>query len=184
MKEKNDLATLVIRHSVKPSARHDYESWLKKIGPERQRFKGYLAANVIRPSSASGPYTIVLRFHCHENLSGWIESEARSRFVQDAQSYLDATEELEHQTGLEYWFTPETPAHPRPRPYKQFLVTLSAIYPLILLVPMALQPLFSAVPTLAHPLAAKFLTAVIVVLLMIYVIMPRYTRRLGAWLIR
>jgi len=184
MEEKSDLVTLVVRHSVKPSARHDYESWLKKIGPERARFSGYLAANVIRPSGGSGSYTVVLRFDHRENLSRWLASEARKRFIQDAQSFLEAAEEIEHQTGPEFWFTPETPPHPRPKPYKQFLLSLSAIYPLILAVPWALQPLFTAVPGLAHPLAAKLLTAVIVVLLMVYLIMPRYSRWLGAWLLR
>jgi antibiotic biosynthesis monooxygenase (ABM) superfamily enzyme len=181
--DKNDPATLVIRHHVSPSARHDYESWLMKVGCEGQRFEGHLGANVIRPSG-EGPYTIVVRFDAHDRLSHWIGSETRKRLVLEAQRYLEAEEHLELQTGPAFWFTPQVAKPARARPFKQFLVTLAAIYPLITVVPWALQPLFAAVPHLAHPLLAKFMTAVIVVLLMVYIVMPRCTRRLGSWLCR
>lgn len=180
--EKNDLATLIIRHHVKAAAGHDYESWLKEIAREGQRFKGHLGANVIRPSAGSGSYTIVVRFDSEANLLHWMESEVRKRLVHDAQPHLEIPEDLEIQTGMEYWFTPQSPKQAHAKPFKQFLVSLSAIYPLIVVVPWSLQPLFNAIPLLAHPLAAKFVTAVIVVLLMVYVVMPRYTRLVAAWL--
>lgn len=181
MEDKNDLATLVIRHRVYPSAKHDYESWLKKTAREGQRFKGHLGASVIRPSD-DGPYTIVVRFEAQDKLSRWIGSETRKRLVLEAQSFLQAAEHLELQTGPAYWFTPQSAKPARPKPFKQFLVTLGAIYPLIVAVPWALQPLFATVPFLAHPLMAKFMTAVIVVLVMVYIVMPRCMRWWAAWL--
>jgi antibiotic biosynthesis monooxygenase (ABM) superfamily enzyme len=179
---RNDLATLVIRHDVKAASRSDYESWLKEIAREGQRFKGHLGANVIRPSAGFGSYTIVVRFDSEASLLDWTESDARNRLLQHAQPYLEVPEELEIQTGMEYWFTPQSPKPARAKPFKQFLISLSAIYPLIVAVPWALQPLFNTVPHLAHPLAAKLVIAIIVVLLMVYVVMPRYTRLVAAWL--
>lgn len=180
--ERNDLATLVIHHHVKPVARQGYETWLKQIAREGQRFKGHLGANVIRPSDDSGAYTIVVRFDAEASLVGWMESGTRHRLLQHAQPYLEKPEALEIETGMEYWFTPQSPKPARPKPFKQFLISLSAIYPLIVAVPWALQPVFDAVPRLGHPLAAKLVIAVIVVGLMVYVVMPRYTRLLWAWL--
>jgi uncharacterized protein len=184
LEEKNGLATLVIHHHVKAVARHDYESWLKEIGREGQRSKGHLGANLIRPSDGLGSYTILVRFDSEANLLEWMESNARHRLLQHAQQYLEAPEELEIEAGMEYWLTPRSPKPQRARPFKQFLVSLSAIYPLIVAVPWALQPLFNAVPPLAHPLAAKFAVAAVVVLLMVYVVMPRYTRLVAGWLYR
>ena len=180
----NAIATLVIQHQVKPSGQHDYESWLKQVAREGRRVPGHLGANVIRPSGASGPYTIVVRFDSHDSLSDWLASAVRKRLLDEAQPFLDAPEVHELPTGLEYWFTPPSPQATHAKPFKQFLVSLSAIYPLIVVVPWALQPLFAAVPQFSHPLVVKFVTAVIVVLLMVYVIMPRYTRRVAAWLYR
>jgi antibiotic biosynthesis monooxygenase (ABM) superfamily enzyme len=184
LEEKNGLATLVIHHHVKAPARHDYESWLKEIAREGQRFKGHLGANLIRPADGLGSYTIVVRFDSEASLRDWMESNTRQRLLQRAQPYLEAPEVLEIETGMEYWFTPRSPKPQRARPFKQFLVSLSAIYPLIVTVPWALQPLFNAVPLLSHPLAAKLVVAVVVVLLMVYVVMPRYTRLVAGWLYR
>jgi antibiotic biosynthesis monooxygenase (ABM) superfamily enzyme len=182
LEEKNDLATLVIRHHVKARSRNHYESWLKEIARERQRFKGHLGANVIRPPDGSGDYTVVVRFASETTLLDWMESDTRRRLLEHAQPHLETPEVLEIETGMEYWFTPQSPKPARAKPFKQFLISLSAIYPLIVAVPWALQPLFNAVPQLAHPLAAKLLIAIIVVLLMVNVVMPRYTRLVASWL--
>jgi len=45
MEDNNDFATLVIQHHVKPAAKDQYESWVKKIAQEGQRFKGHLGVN-------------------------------------------------------------------------------------------------------------------------------------------
>ena len=96
---------------------------------------------------------------------------------------LRVPEAIDIKTGFEFWFTPP-PAGKAAKPYKQYLVTLSAIYPLTILVPSALQPLFAQVPGLALPGIRQLLSAAIIVALMVYVIMPRYTRALSRWLWR
>lgn len=184
MDDDNDIATLVIQHHVKPQAKGDYESWVKTIAAEGQHFKGHMGVNVIRPHGTSNSYTIILRFDSHENLKGWIESETRRRLVQEARELLVAEEDLELQTGLEYWFTPPHAKQPHAKAFKQFLITLSAIFPLTILVPWALQPLMAAFPFLANFWVAKLLVAVAIVWLMVYVIMPRYTRLVAGWLFK
>lgn len=184
MDSPNDVATLVIQHHVKPTARDAYESWVRKIAQEGQHFKGHLGVNVIRPHGVSSSYTIVLRFDSHENLRGWIDSETRQGLLREAGPLLSAKEDLELQTGLEYWFTPPHTRQPSAKAFKQFLITLSAIFPLTVIVPWALQPLFAAAPLFANFWIAKLLVATAVVWLMVYVIMPRYTRLVAGWLFR
>ena len=178
----SDTVTLVIQHDVRRDATAPYESWLKDIAQEGQRFPGHLGVNVIRPHGATTPYTVVLRFDSHDHLRDWVESDVRRRLIERARPLLRSQESLEIQTGLEYWFTPPTAKPMRARPYKQFLITLSAIFPLTLLVPWVLQPLIAAVPWLQWPPARAFVCAVLIVFLMVYLIMPRYTRAVAAWL--
>lgn len=180
----NDLATLVIQHHVKPTAKDAYESWVKKIAQEGQHFKGHLGVNVIRPHGVSSSYTIVLRFDSHENLTGWIDSETRHGLLQEAGPLLTAEEDLELQTGLEYWFTPPHARQPHAKAFKQFLITLSAIFPLTVLVPWALHSLVAGTPLLSNFWVDKLLVATAIVWLMVYVIMPRYTRLVAGWLFR
>jgi antibiotic biosynthesis monooxygenase (ABM) superfamily enzyme len=181
---ENAIVTLVIQHHIVTGAEAQYEAWLKDIIPEAMRFNGHLGVNVIRPGGASGIYTVVLRFDSHDHVREWIESDTRRRLIERVEPLLAKGEQLEITTGLEYWFTPQGMEQKKAKPFKQFLVTLSAIFPLTVIVPWLMAPLFQAVPLLALPLVAKFCIALVIVFLMIYVIMPRYTKLIAHWLFR
>ena len=179
---ENSTVTAVIRHHIIAGAAPQYEAWLNEIIPAAQGFCGHLGVNVVRPAGGSDIYTVLLRFDSHERLRGWIESDTRRRLLEQVESLLVTGEQIEIRTGLEYWFTPPESAQAKAKPFKQFLVTLSAIFPLTVIVPWLMTPLFQALPVLALPLVANFCVALIIVYLMTYVIMPRYTKLIARWL--
>jgi antibiotic biosynthesis monooxygenase (ABM) superfamily enzyme len=178
----DEAAVLVIHHEVQTTAQGLYEKWLKDVASEAQRFSGHMGVNIIRPHSSSSRYTIVLRFDSNEHLKSWLDSETRKRFIEEIRPALAKEEEVEMETGLEYWFTPPAAKQLHARPFKQFLVTLSAIFPLTVVLPWLLKPVFTLVPFLGEPVISNFVLAVIIVYLMVYVIMPRYTRLVAQWL--
>ena len=65
---------------------------------------------------------------------------------------------------------------------RPFLVTFSAIFPLTILVPWLLQPVFAWLPTLGLPVVQPFIIAALIVAVMTYLVMPRYTRLISRWL--
>ncbi len=65
---------------------------------------------------------------------------------------------------------------------KQFLLILSALYPLNLITPYLLTSLFRVVPPLTHPLIRGLFISAVVVGLMTFVVMPHYTRLAERWL--
>lgn len=174
--------TTVIRQRPKPGAASQYEDWLKEIVPIAQSFAGHRGVNVIRPQNATDAYTIVLHFDTIENLRGWLDSDVRMRFVDRIRPLLQE-ETIDINTGLEFWFTPPPGGKPA-KPYKQFLVTLSAIFPLTIVVPWLLQPLFDWMPALTTPVIHHFVIAASIVAVMTYAIMPYYARLLSGWLYR
>lgn len=180
--DNEDVASLIIRHEVRPKEKSAYESWLRHIAAEAQRFAGHMGVNIIRPADASGRYTIVLRFDSTAHLDSWLESETRKRFIDEVRPALINEEALELHTGLEYWFTPPVARKLQARPFRQFLITLSAIFPLTVVIPWVLRALFEQVPLLGRPIISNFILAVVIVYLMVYVIMPRYTRLVAKWL--
>jgi antibiotic biosynthesis monooxygenase (ABM) superfamily enzyme len=182
--EPNHIVTSVIHHQVNAGEQEQYEAWLREITPAAQRFPGHLGVNILRPPEGIGSYTIVLRFDTLEHLRGWLTSETRQRLIAQVEPLLVHGERVEIKTGLEFWFTPPTPAQKYPPPYKQFLLTLSAIFPLTLIVPWALQPLFQVAPVIGLPGVSNLIIAAVVVGLMTYVIMPHYTRLVAGWLYR
>jgi uncharacterized protein len=126
----------------------------------------------------------VLHFDRLEHLEQWLASDVRKRLVAKVQHLLEDGDQVEIKTGLEFWFTPPVSEQKRAKPHKQFLITLSAIFPLTVLVPWALAPLFRAAPALGFPGISNLLVAAVVVALMTYVIMPRYVRLIAGWLYR
>ncbi|MEA2939599.1 MAG: uncharacterized protein QOD09_128 [Bradyrhizobium sp.] len=175
--------TSIIQHTIKAGEQAAYEEWLREIVPVSTRAQGYRGINVIRPSAGSTEYTVVLHFDTIDNLRAWLDSEERRKLVDKVQPCLVGESRVEIKTGLEFWFAPPSPQR-RARPFKQFLVTLSVIYPLTILIPFLLHPLFERIPLLQSLYIQQFLIAAAIVALIIYVIMPRYTPLIAKWLYR
>jgi uncharacterized protein len=174
----------VIRHTVIPGKDQEYEAWLREIASIAGNAEGHRGMNLVRPHTGSRTYTIVLHFDRLEHLEHWLASGVWKRLILKVQDLLQDGEEIEIKTGLEFWFRPPDSEQKRAKPYKQCLITLSVIFPLTMLVPWLLTPLFHAAPVLGMSGITHFLVAGIIVALMTYVIMPRYTRFMAAWLYR
>jgi antibiotic biosynthesis monooxygenase (ABM) superfamily enzyme len=56
------------------------------------------------------------------------------------------------------------------------------MFPLTIVVPWRLAPLFGVMTAWALPVLGKLCVAVVIVALMAYVIMPRYTKLIARWL--
>lgn len=174
--------TGIIVHQPRPDAYDEYERWLGEIRDACRQFPGYLSTDVIRPVAGHDSYTVIIRFQGVAQLKAWIESDVRRKFLQRIEYALESGDRYVIQTGLDFWFAP--PAAKPPKRYKQFLLTLSAIFPLTILVPWALAPLVGGWSGTGGLLLAKLLVAIVIVYLMVYLIMPHYTRLVARWLYR
>ena len=155
---------------------------LRAITPAAQRFPGHQGINIIRPTEGTDCYTVVLRFDTLEHLQAWLASDTRRQLVAKVEPLLERGDHVDITTGLEFWFTPRAPAQRQPSPYKQFLLTLSALFPLTLVVPWLVRPLFQAMPVIERPIVSYVIISAIIVGLMTNVIMPCYTRLVAGWL--
>jgi uncharacterized protein len=174
------VVTLVIEHCLVPGACARYEAWLDEIVPVARRFAGHRGIDIVRPAAGSTRYTLVLRFEQADQLRAWVESPERAALIARIEPWLAGAEGLHAWNGLDFLFAPAS-AGP-PRRYKQFLATLSAIYPLTTVVPWAVMPLLRATPWLAAGWASNLVISALIVFLMVYVVMPPYTRLIARWL--
>jgi uncharacterized protein len=181
----SDGATVVITHRVRSDRQGDYERWLEEIAPLCKASPGNLDWHIVRPiPGMSETYTIIIRFDTTEHLKGWMQSDDRNRLIAKVQPLLAGGDDFHISSGLDFWFTPAGAKARLPVRWKQYLVTWSAIYPLALVVPFAVVPALrvAGVPD-KLPLTTLAVTAV-VVFLMVYVVMPRYTRLVQRWLFK
>lgn len=181
--DHNQSPTFVIRHCVKPGNREAYEQWLRHIGKDSKEFDGHLGAHVIRPPDGAKhcQYTVAIRFDSEKNLLAWAESDVRARHLERIEHMLLDGDNVEIHSGIDFWFTPPQWTA-QARPWKQYLVVLSAIYPLTIVVPWLLAPVFDLLPEAGRFWLGKLLGAGCITGLMVYLIMPRYTRLVSGWL--
>lgn len=180
----DEVVTLLIRHRVRQGQLDPYESWLRRIVQAAQGYPGHLGVDVMRGKEGEQAlFTSVLRFAGAERLQHWLGSDERKRLIEEVGPLLASDEDLVLHPDREFWFTPEQATNPPPR-WKQACVTFAVILPLSLLVPLLWQPLFTALPWLGGHLPSNTLITLTIVLLVVYLFMPRVTRWLAPWLNR
>lgn len=176
-------ATVVISHRIRADAHAAYEAWLEEIAPRCKRAPGHLDWHIVRPiSGLSETFTIVIRFDTEAHLRGWMSSAERTQLIERARPLLLSGDDFFVSSGLDFWFTPSGAKAQVPVRYKQFLITWSAIFPLSLAVPLAVVPLMAALGLPDYRPLTSLAVSGVVVFLMVYVVMPRYTKLVRRWL--
>ena len=176
-------ATVVITHRVRDDKHADYEAWLTEISPACRAAPGHLDWHIVRPiPGLTATYTIIIRFDTVAHVQAWMQSPERARLIEKAQPLFVSGDEYFISSGLDFWFQPTGSKTRVPVRWKQYLVTWSAIFPLAVAVPHALLPILRHLGVPGYPLLNTLFITGVVVFLMVYVVMPRYTKLLQRWL--
>jgi len=174
-------ATVVITHRILPGKEAEYERWLDVISPLCKASPGYLDWHIVRPiRGLTGTYTVIVRFDTEAHLRGWMDSQTRIRLIDQIHHVFDTGDNFFISSGLDFWFSP---AGARvPVRWKQYLVTWSAIFPLVYAVSWLVRPVLNRLVGAVPAWLSTLVVTGIVVFLMVYVVMPRYTRLVHRWL--
>jgi uncharacterized protein len=176
-------ATAVITHRIQSGREALYEDWLNEIGPLCRSSEGHLDWHIIRPiPGLTATYTVIIRFATRKHLQDWMDSDHRRRLIEKVKPILAKDDDFFIQSGLDFWFTPEGARATVPVRWKQFVVTWSAIYPLVLMVPLIVVPLLRLLGLPSDRYLDTFFISGTVVSLMVYLVMPRYTKVVHRWL--
>jgi uncharacterized protein len=176
-------ATAVITHRVRQGKEADYDHWLNEIGPLCRTYPSHLDLQLVRPiPGLTTTYTVIVRFDTCDHLGQWMHSQDRQRLIARARPFLVADDDYSIRSGLDFWFTPPNAKVKVPVRWKQSLITWSAIYPLVLAVPLLVLPVLKRMGVPDNRFVTVSFVTAVVVLLMVYVIMPRYTALVRRWL--
>jgi uncharacterized protein len=173
-----DPAVAVLIRDIRPGRERAYEVLARRMVQASERFPGHLAATMLHEQDSS-TYTVVYAFTDRGALEAWLDSPERRRLVAQADACSRAHGRLPSLTGLETWFTlPHQPTIKPPPRWKMWLVSLLAIYPLVVAFQAALVPKIKGWPLLVRS-AALPLT---LLTLMTFIVMPVVTRVARPWL--
>ncbi|MDD4969346.1 MAG: antibiotic biosynthesis monooxygenase [Paludibacter sp.] len=176
-------ASVVISHQIREGKQSEYEKWLEEIGPICRNAAGNIDWQIIRPiPTLTSTYTVIIRFDTTEHLKDWMNSLERSDLIKKAQPLFEKGDDYYIKSGLDFLFTPLESKTKTPMRWKQFLVTWSAIYPLSLSIPFIITPILRACRFPQIRIIDSFFISGSVVLLMVYIIMPYYTKLIKKWL--
>lgn len=173
------VSTIVSR-TVPAAKVAQFELLLHEVITAAHNSEGHLGVDVLRPEGG-GTYQIVFRYAGHAEHQAWMDSEPRQRLVAKVDELLDDSTSASVRTvdGWEGWFV--TPGYAPPTPpkrWKMAVITLAALYPIVLGLSSALRPLVGGWPLPVALLLSLGLT----IPLMTWVVMPALTTRLGSWL--
>jgi antibiotic biosynthesis monooxygenase (ABM) superfamily enzyme len=176
-------AMVVVTHRVRDGRQGEYEKWMNEIGPLCRSSAGNLDWQTLHPVPGfSSTYTLIIRFDTETHLRAWMESLARSQLIERVKPLLASGDDFFIRSGLDFWFAPMEAKTGLPARWRQSLVTWSVIYPLVLGVPMIVSPALRLLGLPDHRLLTTFVVTGTIVVLMVYVIMPRYTKLVNRWL--
>lgn len=180
--------TAIVKDQVKQSHLADYKKWLRTVHEKLASFKGFLGLEVVPPDTNSRQekviYHIIFRFDNYENLQKWEQSAFLAQRLNEASPFLHSSAHIQYIEGMELWYDMNSQQVNVQRPlfWKQVLVTIFTVYPLILGADFLLNlffPLRSLPPQLS-----VFFTVIVVASLMVKPVMPFITRLMRNWLHR
>ena len=169
--------TLVVARRVLPGREADYERQLRVLQQQVHGTEGYLGTEVVH-NGAAREYVSIVRFDSLSNLRAWEASGQRQRWQVALDGIVAGDATVRHAEGLEFWFESPQPSVRAPSRNKMALVLVVVVMALS----MVLVPLVAYFVGDAPRVIRVTIGAILQVLLLNYVIMPRVTRVLAFWL--
>jgi antibiotic biosynthesis monooxygenase (ABM) superfamily enzyme len=178
---RNEPVTTMFTELVKPDKTDEFEAWSTGIHGDIKQFPGFLGVDVIRPDESNHPeYITLVKFDNCENLMRWKESPNLAKWLEKLLNLLISDSHAQECAGLDLWFDrPNIPQKLKEPPFwKQVAIGVICVYPLIMLLRWALEPVTGGLPGSI----ALLLNEVILSALLTYPVMPWVTRLLRPWL--
>ena len=111
-------------------------------------------------------------------------STERKNLIEKAKPFLAKDDTYYINSGLDFLFLSESENLKVPARWKQYFATLTAIYPLTIIIPFLILPLVRKLGISENQYIDSLVVSIIIVYLMAYVVMPPYTKLIKKWLFK
>jgi antibiotic biosynthesis monooxygenase (ABM) superfamily enzyme len=171
-------ASSVFAYRIRPEREADFQEWRRRILEEVRTYDGFLGTESFDTLDSSNPeFVVVVRFDNRANLDAWLAADIRKTFMKEVRSYVDHYSLRRISSGFEGWFDTSENKNP-PASWRQAMVILTALFPVIMTLRQLLLPVFAVLP-----MPAAFLVLLTVdIAVLTYVVMPRFSRLMNFWL--
>lgn len=167
---------------LKPGGEAAFRVWQQRVAAAQARAPGFQGYRFEPPiPGVQDDWLAILRFDSERNLQGWMDSPARQALLQDAEAFTEAFHARLMRTGFDQWFASGAAGQQPVAAWKQNMVVLSLLYPVVFLFGLVVQT-----PVLMGWLGMPFWLALFVgnavSVLLLSKLVPWLGRRLDWWL--
>ena len=171
--------TEVFVTQVHPKNESAYREWIAKIHQAEAKFPGFKGVYVQSPSQKGGTYWItLLHFDTPENLDQWLHSPERQKVLEEAAPLISSIESHRMISPYAGWFASVAKEGELPPVWKQTMLVLLVLFPIVMLEFKYLSPLTTGL----NLSVATFIGNAVSVTLISWPMMPIAIRLLGWWL--
>jgi antibiotic biosynthesis monooxygenase (ABM) superfamily enzyme len=173
-----DMVTEIITVSVKPGMEEAYQAWVDRIRQVEAKFPGYRGLQLQPPiPGLQDDWVSLLRFDTSEHLNAWLESDARRAALREAEPFIDQREQ-QVATAFSGWFTFGDSPDDVPPNWKQAMVVLLTLFPVVMLELLYLSPLLRSL----NLAVATFIGNLLSVAALTWLLVPWANRAFEWWL--
>lgn len=171
--------TAVMSQRVRPDAWEEFRRAHAEITLVMRDFEGFLSCELAEPvPGAQDDHVVIFAFDSRVNLDRWLESDERRRVLRLIEPLIEGERTLNVVGGFAGWFTVDESREPRR--WKQGVAVLIALYPTTLSLGWLQRTFLPDVPWVP----ALFVSNVVGIAILTWLLMPAVTRLLSRWLQR
>lgn len=169
--------TVTVAHRVTSGYEDEFALWASTMLAQASDAPGYLGGGILGARQGEEEWHIVYRFEDPVSALRWEDSRSHFDWARHTAGFAPQTE-VRRAFGLHAWFdSPGRPAAPPPK-WKMALVTLSAVFPPVLVFNMTIIPFLGGSSVVLRTLALCMAVTAVVT----WIMMPRLTALLKTWL--
>lgn len=174
----NEATQVFVTH-VDPDRVSAYREWIGKMHEAESKFAGFRRTFVQPPQDLKrGSWITFLQFDTTEHLQQWLDSPIRHELLKEAKSFIRSLESHHVVSGFSGWFANRSNLEAPPAAWKQTMLVLLVLFPLVMLEIRYLSPWTKSLPIAI----ATFIGNAISVSLVSWPTIPIAIAFLGWWL--
>lgn len=174
-----EAVTAVMSQRIHPDDLVGFRKAEAEIAAAMARFPGFISLEHSPPvAGVQDDYVVSFTFASRADLDRWLESDSRREVLQLVEPFIDGERTLNVIGGFGGWFVAQK--EQAPKQWKQAVAVLIALYPTTLTLSLLQVWLFPDVPWVP----ALFVSNVLGIAALTWLLMPRLTALLEPWLER
>lgn len=171
----------VISTRIRLGCEDAYRSWEQRIATAQSRAPGFQGYRFEPPIPGVQPdWLSILRFDSEVNLQKWLDSPDRLKLLKEAESFTDEFHARIVRTGFDQWF-PTGDASPPPSAWKQNMLVVLMLYPVVFLFGDLVQAPF-LMGWAGMPFWLALFVGNVASVILLSRLVPWVSRRFGWWL--